>query len=187
MIHQLNPPIPVITPKGKAIAHAMIDYGMESDLQWVCFQDGTGECWTWKNPQVRAQLNITQGRDHISPFYNPEDVAFKKEGGYLCMECEGHNECTCEDEDEDEEIDWKAAYDEKDEEHRESRAVILELREEKNQLLRTRSELTLTLVNLYNDDQIHPNTREKVRELLFKSDDLKDGFDGRIVRKSQIN
>jgi len=25
---QLNPPIPVITPKGKAMAHVLIDYGI---------------------------------------------------------------------------------------------------------------------------------------------------------------
>lgn len=75
---QLNPTIPVITPKGKAIAHFLIDNGIESDLQWVCFQDSNGECWTWKNPDVRAQKNITHGRDYISPFYNPEDVALKK-------------------------------------------------------------------------------------------------------------
>ena len=79
MIQQLNPPIPVITPKGKALAHFVIDYGIESELQWVCFQDSTGESWTWQNPKVRAQMNITHGRDYISPFYHPSEVAFKKE------------------------------------------------------------------------------------------------------------
>lgn len=69
---QLNPPIPVITPKGKAIAHFMIDDGIESHLQWVCFQDDTGECWTWNNTDIRAQFNITHGRVHISPFRDPD-------------------------------------------------------------------------------------------------------------------
>jgi len=37
MIVQLNPPIPLETPKGKALAQALIDYGVEHDLVWVCF------------------------------------------------------------------------------------------------------------------------------------------------------
>lgn len=32
MMMQLNPPIPVWTPKGEGIAHALIDYGLEHDL-----------------------------------------------------------------------------------------------------------------------------------------------------------
>ena len=78
---QLDPPIPVVTPKGKALAYGWIDNGVEHDLQWICAQDSTGEWWTWRNQQVRAQINITHGRDHISPFYDPADVAFK---GYSC-------------------------------------------------------------------------------------------------------
>lgn len=78
MITQLNPPIPIITPKGNAYAHILLDYGVEFDLLWVCFQDNTGECWTWRNQDIRAQKNITVGRDYINPFYKPENVAFKK-------------------------------------------------------------------------------------------------------------
>lgn len=78
MILQLNPSLPVRTPKGPAIAHFLIDTGLENDLQWVCFQDGSGECWTWSNRDVRAQKNITAGRDYISPFYEPEDMALPK-------------------------------------------------------------------------------------------------------------
>lgn len=62
MIQQLNPPLPVVTPKGKALAHLVIDYGPEHNLMWVCFNDEDGECWTWPNPQIRAQKNITWGR-----------------------------------------------------------------------------------------------------------------------------
>lgn len=62
MLTQLTPPIPLITPKGKAWAHLVIDYGQEHDLLWVCFQDETGECWTWSNREVRIQDNITMGR-----------------------------------------------------------------------------------------------------------------------------
>jgi len=78
MIQQLNPPIPVITPKGTSLAHFIIDYGCEYDLQWVCFQDSTGECWTWKNSDIRAQKNITQGRDYITPFYEPDGFYLNK-------------------------------------------------------------------------------------------------------------
>jgi len=59
---QLNPPLPVITPDGKALAHVLIDYGPEHDLLWVCFQED-GECWTWRNQDIRAERNITYGRN----------------------------------------------------------------------------------------------------------------------------
>lgn len=63
MLTQLNPPLPLITPKGKAWAHMVIDYGQEHDLLWVCFQDDTGQCWTWSNREVRIQDNVTMGRN----------------------------------------------------------------------------------------------------------------------------
>ena len=61
-VTQLNPPLPLNTPKGSALAHLVIDYGPEADLIWVCFQDDTGECWSWANPEIRAQKNVTMGR-----------------------------------------------------------------------------------------------------------------------------
>ena len=61
MLLQLNPAIPVVTPKRKALAHILIDYGPEHDLIWVCFeQDGT--CWSWRNQEISAENNITFGR-----------------------------------------------------------------------------------------------------------------------------
>lgn len=62
MITQLNPPIPLDTPKGKGLAYFLIDYGVDFNLMWVVFDDLTGECWTWDNTKVRAQKNITLGR-----------------------------------------------------------------------------------------------------------------------------
>ncbi len=62
MMLQLNPPIPVNTPKGKGMAHVLIDYGVEFDLCWVVFIDESKECWTFKNQEIRAQENITFGR-----------------------------------------------------------------------------------------------------------------------------
>lgn len=58
---QLDPPVPLDTPKGPAVAHVLIDYGREYDLLWVCFTDETGECWTWTNKEVRLRRNVTMG------------------------------------------------------------------------------------------------------------------------------
>lgn len=65
---QLNPPIPLMSPKGKCLAIAMIDYGLENHLCFVCLQDDTGECWVWNNQQIKAQKNITYGRTYDSRF-----------------------------------------------------------------------------------------------------------------------
>ncbi len=66
MLTQLNPPLPLTTPKGPALAHAVIDYGAEFNLLWVCIQDDTGEIWTWPNPDVRGVKNITMGRTSVA-------------------------------------------------------------------------------------------------------------------------
>ena len=59
---QLNPPIPVVTPKGEGWAHVLIDYSQEHDLLWVVFLDESGECWTLPNRDIRIQSNLTLGR-----------------------------------------------------------------------------------------------------------------------------
>ena len=59
---QLNPPIPMNTPKGEGFAHVLIDYGPESDLYWTVLITATGEIWTYANRHVRASKNITLGR-----------------------------------------------------------------------------------------------------------------------------
>lgn len=66
MILQLNPPLPLTTPKGPALAHFVIDEGIEHHLYWVCFGND-GEIWTWPNPKVRAEKNITYGRLGAAP------------------------------------------------------------------------------------------------------------------------
>jgi hypothetical protein len=66
MITRIEPSIPVSTPKGKAVAIAWLDHGMEHDLMWLCIQDDTGECWTWENAEIRARVNLTLGRKNIS-------------------------------------------------------------------------------------------------------------------------
>lgn len=62
MIIELSSPLPLVTPKGKGYAYFLIDYGMEHDLQWICFINETGECWTFSNKDIRLQTNITLNR-----------------------------------------------------------------------------------------------------------------------------
>lgn len=61
MILQLNPTLPVETPKGKGEAVLVIDYSKEDDLYWVVVQQSR-EIWTWKNRDIRTRVNITEGR-----------------------------------------------------------------------------------------------------------------------------
>jgi hypothetical protein len=53
MMLQLNPAIPLETPRGKGFAHFIIDYSQEHDLIWVVFIG---------NPEIRLQKNMTFGR-----------------------------------------------------------------------------------------------------------------------------
>lgn len=56
---QLNPPIPLDTPKGRGYAYFMIDRSQDHHLEWVVFIDATGEGWTFQNPEIRLQPNAT--------------------------------------------------------------------------------------------------------------------------------
>ena len=67
MITQLDPPLPMETPKGPALAHFLIDYRPESHLMWVCFLDENGQCWTVPNPEVRMQKNWSLQRRYSKP------------------------------------------------------------------------------------------------------------------------
>lgn len=72
---RLEPPIPLMTPRGDAMAHFLIDQGSEHHLRWVTFIIDTGECWTFINPDVRLWTNITEGRDSVTPF---EEASIKR-------------------------------------------------------------------------------------------------------------
>ena len=67
MISQLQQPIPLETPKGKAWAVAIIDYGPHWDLLWVTFLHESGECWTFNNSEIRQEKNYTFGLSQQSP------------------------------------------------------------------------------------------------------------------------
>jgi hypothetical protein len=62
MLQQLNPPLPMTTPKGPGLAHFVLDYGPEAHLMWVVFMDADGACWTVPNPEIRMASNWTLGR-----------------------------------------------------------------------------------------------------------------------------
>lgn len=66
MILQLDPPIPLLTPKGKGLAHLVLDYGIEHDLLWCCFLD-CGEIWCFSNRDVRPDINISLNRNKPYP------------------------------------------------------------------------------------------------------------------------
>ena len=59
---QLNPQIPLDTPKGKGWAFFLIDRSQEHDLEWVVFLDESGECWTFSNRDIKIQKNYTMKR-----------------------------------------------------------------------------------------------------------------------------
>jgi len=65
---QLNPQIPVLTPKGKGWAFFLIDRSQEHDLEWVVFLDNGGYCWTFQNSEIRIQKNLTFARKNIVGF-----------------------------------------------------------------------------------------------------------------------
>ena len=64
-ILQLNPPIPLVCPKGRGYAHLVIDYSPEHDLMFTIFIDSgefAGQCWTFSNRHITIQNNITLDR-----------------------------------------------------------------------------------------------------------------------------
>jgi hypothetical protein len=58
---QLDPPIEVDTPKGKGYAEVIIDYGLESDVHFMCLINN-GEIWVYPAKDIRTTKNISVGR-----------------------------------------------------------------------------------------------------------------------------
>lgn len=149
MIIQLNPAIPVTTPKGAALAHALIDEGLEHDIKWICFLDINGECWTFKNQYIRAQKNITHGREFLSPFYDPDDVVFQDQ-----------------DDEEEEPMDWEKCYSEKAEEADELREDLKDYKDDNSRLTKSNEQLKSLIKKLLQDDHVFPPSREKVKQIM---------------------
>ncbi len=61
MMLQLNPPIPMITPKGPGYANFLVDRGMEFNNEWIVFLQN-GEIWSFQNDKVRLEKNYTYNR-----------------------------------------------------------------------------------------------------------------------------
>lgn len=61
MILQLNPPIPMKTPRGNGFANFLVDRGMEFDLEWIVFLENS-EIWSFLNRDVRLEKNYTYNR-----------------------------------------------------------------------------------------------------------------------------
>jgi hypothetical protein len=80
MLLQLNPPIPLRTPKGPGQAHLVIDYGPEHDLVWVVIIDDpahAGEVWSYGNRLVRGLANVTLGRPAADPVQHIASMMMK--------------------------------------------------------------------------------------------------------------
>jgi len=65
MMLQLDPPIPMDTPKGSGFAYLVMEYGLDYDLCWTVFLTETKECWTFQNRDIRAVDNITFKRNSL--------------------------------------------------------------------------------------------------------------------------
>lgn len=61
MIIQLNPRIPMMTPKGPGEAVIFKDPGPDHDDQWIVLLRNN-ELWTFKNSEVRGIENVTEQR-----------------------------------------------------------------------------------------------------------------------------
>lgn len=59
MCKRLCPPMELETPRGRARAHFLMDYGTDTSLVWVCFVIRTGECWCVRNEDVREVRDDT--------------------------------------------------------------------------------------------------------------------------------
>ena len=59
---QLNPMIPMWTPKGEGYAFLVIDYSQEHNLLWVVALNDGGEVWAFPNKDIRLMKNFSMGR-----------------------------------------------------------------------------------------------------------------------------
>jgi hypothetical protein len=40
----------------------MLDCGPDYDLMWMTFDNQTGECWSWRNSDIKGVQNLALGR-----------------------------------------------------------------------------------------------------------------------------
>lgn len=74
---QLNPPLPVVTPLGPALAYFI--WGVDRLVWYGCFQDETGENWWFLNNHVRLCPSMSDGQFQMSAIKLPREMdAFLK-------------------------------------------------------------------------------------------------------------
>ncbi|WP_160169047.1 hypothetical protein [Bradyrhizobium sp. Ai1a-2] len=61
-VHELREALWVDTPKGEALVKFLVDRGIDSDNEWICVVNDTGEIWSFNNRDIRAVKNYTVGR-----------------------------------------------------------------------------------------------------------------------------
>ena len=72
---QLNPPLPMTTPLGDALAYFI---WAEDRLVWYgCFHYETGENWWWLNNYIRMCPSMSDEQHKISPITIPKDMRDK--------------------------------------------------------------------------------------------------------------
>lgn len=62
MITQLNPSIPVYTPKGEGYAVMVTDYSSEHNRLWTVILDKDGEVWDFPQSEIRGCWNYSMER-----------------------------------------------------------------------------------------------------------------------------
>jgi hypothetical protein len=67
MITQLNPPLPVVTPLGRAQAHFVWEVSIEHYVMFLCWHDKTGECFVFPHHVLRLTPNISNGHPTHTP------------------------------------------------------------------------------------------------------------------------
>lgn len=75
-ITQLPSTFHVITPLGEAICYFAHE-GDGDEIYWGVFQTATGECWWWKNNEIRLRSSISEGRSSTSPITITPEIAKK--------------------------------------------------------------------------------------------------------------
>ncbi len=69
---QLNPPLPVMTPLGPALAYFI--WGVDRLVWYGCFQDDTGENWWFLNNHIRLCISMSDGQFKNSPIKIPKTM-----------------------------------------------------------------------------------------------------------------
>jgi hypothetical protein len=77
-VPQLDPMLPLDTPKGEGFAFWRTDYSQEHDTLYSVIITATREIWDFPQPMVRGVKNISMGRTGEStPFKKPDQTLYE--------------------------------------------------------------------------------------------------------------